>query len=64
LRGTYAHLAVAELWRVRATQMPDRAAADRCRTYRSWVVYAIDMILAAGCLLPAGERLSRECSPR
>jgi uncharacterized protein len=56
LHGTYAHLAVAELWRTRAMTAPDGSAVDRYRTYRSWVEDAIAALLTADCLLPAGER--------
>ena len=37
LHGTYAHLALAELWRARARATPDRPTVDRYRMYRSWV---------------------------
>jgi uncharacterized protein len=56
LHGTYAHLAVAELWRARAVALPDRPTVDRYLTYRSWVEDEIDVMQAAGSLLPAGER--------
>jgi uncharacterized protein len=56
LHGTYAHLAVADLWRIRAGAAPHGPAADRYRTYRSWVAGGIATMLAAGCLRPAGER--------
>jgi uncharacterized protein len=56
LHGTYAHLAVAELWRARARARPERPALDRYRTYRSWVEDEIGVMQTAGCLLPAGER--------
>ena len=56
LHGTYAHLAVAELWRARAVARPDRATMDRYCTYRSWVEDGIEVMHTAGCLLPAGER--------
>jgi uncharacterized protein len=56
LHGIYAHLAVAELWRTRAAAAPRGQALDRYRTYRSWVEDAIDSVLTAGSLLPAGER--------
>jgi len=56
LHGTYAHLAVAELWRARALARPDRPTVDRYGTYRSWVERAIGVLQTAGCLLPAGER--------
>jgi uncharacterized protein len=56
LHGTYAHLAVAKLWRTRAAAAPGGQALDRYRTYRSWIEDAIDTMLNAGILLPAGER--------
>lgn len=56
LHGTYAHLAIAELWRSRAMRTPDARARDRYHTYRSWVDNAIETMLTAGSLLPAGER--------
>lgn len=56
LHGIYAHLAVAELWRARAIAAPDWPTVNRYRSYRSWVEDAIDTMLAAGVLLPAGER--------
>jgi uncharacterized protein len=58
LHGTYAHLALAELWRARARATPDQPTVDRYRLYRSWVGDAIDLMLAAGCLSPAGERFA------
>jgi uncharacterized protein len=58
LHGTYAHLALAELWRARARSTPDRPTVDRYRMYRSWVGDAIDLMLSAGCLLPTGERFA------
>jgi uncharacterized protein len=57
LQGTYAHLAVAELWRTRAAATAGGHARDRYRTYRSWVEDAIGTLLAAGGLPSAGERL-------
>ncbi len=61
LHGTYAHLAVTELWRSRAlTAGPgpagQEAAAARYQGYRGWVEDAIDTLLGAGSLRPAGER--------
>ena len=56
LHGTYAHLAVAALWRARAVALPDRPTVDRYRAYRSWVEDGIDVMQSAGCLLPAGQR--------
>ena len=57
LQGTYAHLAVADLWRTRAASTRDEQARHRYRTYRSWVEDAIGVLLTAGGLPPAGERL-------
>jgi uncharacterized protein len=56
LHGTYAHLAVAELWRTRAMAAPTGPTVHRYRTYRSWVEDAIAALLTADCLLPAGKR--------
>jgi uncharacterized protein len=56
LHGTYAHLAVAELWRTRAMAAPTEPTVDRYRIYRSWVEDGIAAMLTADCLLPAGER--------
>lgn len=56
LHGTYAHLAVAELWRARAMATSDEATADSYLRYRSWVEDAIDTLLSADSLRPAGER--------
>jgi uncharacterized protein len=56
LHGAYAHLAVAELWLIRAMATTDRPTVDRYRTYRSWVEDAIDAMLTSGCLSPVGER--------
>jgi uncharacterized protein len=56
LHGAYAHLAVAELWRARAMATSDEAAANSYLLYRSWVEDAIDTLLSADSLLPAGER--------
>jgi uncharacterized protein len=56
LHGTYAHLAVAELWRSRAQANPDQLTLERYRDYRSWVKDAIDTMLSADVLRPAGER--------
>ncbi|MGN9906273.1 FxsB family cyclophane-forming radical SAM/SPASM peptide maturase [Phytohabitans sp. LJ34] len=50
LQGTYAHLAVAEIWRTR-----DRASAT-FRRYRDWVHAAIDQLVGTGALTVEGER--------
>jgi uncharacterized protein len=56
LHGAYAHLAIADLWRVRARREPNGAARSRFLMYRSWVEQAIELLLAAGTLMPVGQR--------
>jgi len=56
LHGTYAHLAIADLWRSRSRQTPDEEARRLFLMYRSWVEKAIDILLQADALLPYGER--------
>jgi uncharacterized protein len=56
LHGTYAHLAMAELWRARATQMPGGEARRHFSMYRSWVEEAIEALLTAGSLTSDGHR--------
>lgn len=56
LHGTYAHLAVAELWRSRTRRWPDGAARQLFLRYRSWVEEAIETLLNSGTLMPAGDR--------
>ena len=56
LHGTYAHLAVAELWRSRSRQTPEGEAGGLFQMYRSWVEEAIETLLDADTLMPAGER--------
>jgi uncharacterized protein len=57
LQGAYAHLAVADLWLSRFRRDSTEQAVRRFRMYRSWVVSAIETMLASGSLLPDGERL-------
>ncbi|MGN9777995.1 FxsB family cyclophane-forming radical SAM/SPASM peptide maturase [Micromonospora sp. H33] len=52
LHGTYAHLAVADVWRRR----PGAEAAAHHRRYRDWTDGALDALLGLGALTPAGER--------
>jgi uncharacterized protein len=66
LQGTFAHLAVADIWRIRA----ERAGADECagtnsadglasttyRQYRDWTAAAIDVMVESGALTPDGSR--------
>jgi uncharacterized protein len=56
LHGTYAHLAIAELWRARAAQTPSGEARRHFIMYRSWVEEAIEALLTAGSLMPDGCR--------
>ena len=56
LHGTYAHLAIAELWRARAMLGPGGAAQRHFSMYRSWVEDAIEVLLTAGSLMPDGHR--------
>ncbi|MFC0506764.1 FxsB family cyclophane-forming radical SAM/SPASM peptide maturase [Micromonospora costi] len=55
LHGTYAHLAVADVWRRR----PGAAAGAHHRRYRDWTAGALDTLLDLGALTPAGERFAR-----
>ncbi|MDM4719040.1 FxsB family cyclophane-forming radical SAM/SPASM peptide maturase [Micromonospora sp. WMMA1363] len=54
LHGTYAHLAVADVWRRR----PGPEAAAHHRRYRDWTDGALDALLGLGVLTPAGERFA------
>ena len=56
LHGTYAHLAVAELWRARSRQAADGQALELFHTYRSWVENGIDTLQSVDSLTPVGER--------
>jgi uncharacterized protein len=56
LHGTYAHLAVAELWRSRARQAGDGDARDVFLRYRSWTGEGIEALLGAGALTLEGQR--------
>lgn len=58
LHGTYAHLALADLWLSRSRRDPAGHARQRFAMYRSWVESAIEVMLASGSLLPDGERLA------
>ncbi|MBY8871124.1 hypothetical protein K7640_04605 [Micromonospora sp. PLK6-60] len=61
LQGTYAHLAVAEVWRARATAGGADAAAARAHAtrYRDWTRTAADALLAGDGLTDLGERFVR-----
>jgi uncharacterized protein len=56
LHGTYAHLAIAELWRSRSGQAPDGRARRLFLMYRSWIEEGIEVLLGAGTLTSEGER--------
>ena len=56
LQGTYAYLAVAELWRFRSRQAPDGEARRLSPMYQSWVEEGLETLLGAGTLMPDGER--------
>ncbi|MFI6133682.1 FxsB family cyclophane-forming radical SAM/SPASM peptide maturase [Micromonospora sp. NPDC051141] len=54
LHGTYAHLAVADVWRRR----PGPEAAARHRRYRDWTLDALDALHGLGVLTAAGRRFT------
>jgi uncharacterized protein len=56
LQGTYAHLAIAELWRSRAVRTPDGEAGSLFRMYRIWVEDAVNTLLNSDALMPDGKR--------
>ncbi len=56
LHGTYAYLAIAELWRSRSRRTRDEEARRRFLRYRSWVEKGIETLLSAGTLMSAGDR--------
>src|SRR5690606_2570513 len=58
LQGTYAHLALADVWRVRAARSaaPRGEAAAVFRLYRDWTVEAMAALSGTGALTPAGRR--------
>ncbi len=56
LQGTYAHLAMADLWRAWHRARPaDLAAAASFHLYREWTEHAIDVLLRGGALTPTGR---------
>lgn len=57
LQGTYAHLAIADIWRVRAERSGDDTAAATFRRYRDWTTQALAKLAATRALTPAGVRL-------
>lgn len=56
LHGTYAHLAIAGLWRSRAREAPDGEAGKHFQKYLSWVTQGMDVLASVGTLTPDGER--------
>ncbi|MFC3502218.1 FxsB family cyclophane-forming radical SAM/SPASM peptide maturase [Micromonospora krabiensis] len=57
LQGTYAHLAITQIWRQRARRDGAGSLADeRHRQYREWTADAADALRGSGALTPAGER--------
>jgi uncharacterized protein len=61
LQGTYAHLAVADYWRVRRALLtgPQRAAAEaRFARWRTHTAEAVEQLLKSGSLTALGERLA------
>jgi uncharacterized protein len=57
LQGTYAHLAVTDIWRVRAARSSSgQAAVATFRQYHAWTADAIDALGRCGALTPAGLR--------
>jgi uncharacterized protein len=58
LQGTYAHLAVASIWRQRATRAGD--AVKRYEQYRDWTVDGIRALQNSGGLTPAGLEFVRQ----
>jgi uncharacterized protein len=56
LHGTYAYLAVADLWRSRSRQRASGEARRLFLRYRSWVERAIEDLQNSGLLTPHGMR--------
>jgi uncharacterized protein len=57
LQGTYAHFAVAEMWRARAERTGDAAARTKAEQYLGWTIEAADTLLTSSALTPLGSRL-------
>jgi uncharacterized protein len=60
LQGTYAHVAVAEFWRVRyqAGGQHAAAAADRFARWRAATAESIETLASSGSLTPMGQRFA------
>jgi uncharacterized protein len=57
LQGTFAHLAVADVWRVRSERAgADTAATETYRRYREWTEAGIDTLVHSNALTPVGVR--------
>ena len=59
LNGTYAYLAVGELWRSRSAEGADSHARARFLACRSWVEDGIEILLKGAALTPAGVRFAQ-----
>ncbi|MEV2240654.1 FxsB family cyclophane-forming radical SAM/SPASM peptide maturase [Micromonospora sp. NPDC049891] len=60
LQGTYAHLAITDMWRQRASRQPPGSPAHQLHEqYRAWTADAADALLGCGALTPAGDRFVR-----
>ncbi|GAB4059042.1 FxsB family cyclophane-forming radical SAM/SPASM peptide maturase [Catellatospora paridis] len=55
LQGTYAHIAVADMWRRRADQ--SAKAREHYLDYRAWSEAGLDVLLRSGALTAPGARL-------
>jgi uncharacterized protein len=57
LQGTYAHLAIADIWRRRAARDgSDSVAAAQYQQIRLWTVDAVGELQKSGALTTLGER--------
>ncbi|MEN3611057.1 FxsB family cyclophane-forming radical SAM/SPASM peptide maturase [Plantactinospora sp. ZYX-F-223] len=56
LQGTYAHLAIADIWRAR----PGAEAGEHYRRYHGWTARAIDRLAGTGALTEHGQRFVRQ----
>jgi uncharacterized protein len=60
LQGTYAHLAVADIWRNRAAGTNDQPALRNFHQYRDWTAEAIEVLTGSGALTPIGIRFCEQ----
>lgn len=56
LHGTFAHQAVADIWRVRAARDGGADALRNYRMYRDWTADAVEVLRTCGGLTSLGER--------